>query len=55
LQSNSITSQPIPLRTCGANIPAVPLPQATTTFNFFLILSFIKLLIYISLNPLIFL
>ena len=31
LQSNSITSQPIPLKISGAKTPAVPLPQATTT------------------------
>jgi len=54
LQSNSTTSQPIPLKICGANTPAVPFPQATTALIFFCILFFdIKLLIYISLNPLI--
>ena len=38
LQSNSITSQPIPLKISGAKIPAVPLPQATIALIFFLIL-----------------
>ena len=38
LQSSSITSQPILLSISGANIPAVPLPQATTTLILFLIL-----------------
>tara|TARA_Y100001960_G_C14085424_1_gene545704 strand:- start:282 stop:386 length:105 start_codon:yes stop_codon:yes gene_type:complete len=32
-----MTSQPIFLRTSGAKIPAVPLPQATITFSFLLI------------------
>ena len=46
LQSNSTTSHPIPLKICGANIPAVPFPQATTALIFFLILFFeIKLFI----------
>jgi len=40
LQSSSITSQPIPLKISGANIPAVPFPQATTAFIFFEILFF---------------
>ena len=31
--SSGITSQPIASITCGANAPAVPLPQATTTFS----------------------
>jgi hypothetical protein len=38
LQSNSITSQPIPLKISGAKIPAVPFPQATTALIFLLIL-----------------
>ena len=38
LQSSSITSHPIPLKISGANIPAVPFPQATTALIFFLIL-----------------
>ena len=37
----------------GANIPAVPFPQATTTLSLFLILFFIKLFMYISLKFLI--
>ena len=41
LQSNSITSQPIPLKISGANIPAVPLPQATTALIFFFNLFFL--------------
>jgi len=40
LQSNSITSQPMPLRIPGANIPAVPLPHATTALIFLFILFF---------------
>ena len=31
--SSGMTSQPIASITCGANAPAVPLPQATTTFS----------------------
>ena len=47
LQSNSITSQPISLKISGANIPAVPLPQATTAFNFlFILFLFIKSSLY---------
>jgi hypothetical protein len=38
LQSNSITSKPTPLKISGANIPAVPLPHATTALIFLLIL-----------------
>jgi hypothetical protein len=38
-----MTSHPIPLKISGANTPAVPFPQATTAFNFLLILlPFIK-------------
>ena len=49
LQSNSITSQPIPRKISGAKIPAVPLPQATTALIFFFILFFfIKSCLYIS-------
>ena len=33
-----MTSQPMPLKISGANIPAVPLPQATTALIFFSIL-----------------
>ena len=43
LQSNSTTSQPIPLKMSGANIPAVPFPQATTALIFlFILFLFIK-------------
>ena len=47
LQSNSITSHPIPLKIFGAKIPAVPLPHATTALIFFLILLEDKSFIYI--------
>jgi len=40
-QSNSTTSQPMLFNISGANIPAVPLPQATTTLIFLLILFFL--------------
>ena len=32
-QSSRTTSQPIASSTCGANAPAVPLPQAQTTLS----------------------